>query len=79
MFRTPFKDSCDDKVPTKGSAGTFDEEPNLPSGMPALAGCSQRRLGTVTCRLGPPRIAERSRALSSSKAKPWQSRHFRRL
>jgi hypothetical protein len=38
MFRTPFKDSCDDKVPTKGSAGTYDNEPNLPSGMPGRTG-----------------------------------------
>lgn len=37
-FKTPFGDAIATSVPTKGSGGTYDSEPNLPSGMPGRDG-----------------------------------------
>lgn len=37
-FRTPFDDAAADHVPTKGSKGAYDTEPNLPEGLPGRTG-----------------------------------------
>jgi len=38
-FKTPFKDAVGPAaVPTKGSGGTYDSEPNLPGGLPGRDG-----------------------------------------